>query len=293
MTTHIPVLEKELLNLLQPKENHHYIDATYGGGSMAKAVLSANGPTGKLIAFDLDASVIESAKNELSSYGDRVVLIHDNFRNVLKHTQELGLNFDGIYADLGISSDQLLNQTKGISFRFEEAPLDMRMGDSDMTAADFVNAAKEEDLATIFREYGEEPKADKIAHEIVLMRTKKHFKTVGDLLEAVKRVYAKPGLRINPATKVWQALRIAVNDELESIRLLIPDAFDVLAPGGRLIFISFHSLEDRIIKRSFKTLKKEGRAELLTKKILRPTREEILKNPRSRSAKLRALKKIR
>jgi len=219
---HIPVLQVELLDLLQPKKNENFIDATLGGGGIAKIILSRTSPKGIVIGIDRDHEAIKRAKRELSSYGDRLNLIEDNFQNIELIAKRSRLVINGIYFDLGISTDQLIDATRGISFRDHSAPLDMRMSPKkdDFTAAGLLNNAREADLTKIFTTYGEEPRSAAIAKAIVTSRKKEAIETVGDFLGIIQTVYPKKFYRRHPATKVWQAVRIAINDELEAKSIL-------------------------------------------------------------------------
>jgi 16S rRNA (cytosine1402-N4)-methyltransferase len=292
-TEHIPVLLKELLDLLQPKRNQHFVDATFGGGSMAKEILKQTSPYGKLIGIEQDRKAIKGAKVLNNEFSDRLIVREGNFKDIDILVQGTLSRIDGIYFDLGISTDQLNDQSRGISFQNPEARLDMRMAqhDDSFTAAQLLMNADEDDLAALLKNYGDEPRSKLFAKRIVATRKERPFETVADLLAIVKAIYPNTYYMRHPGTKVWQALRIAVNDELASIEEALPKAFDLLADDGRLAVIAFHSLEDRIVKQFIKKLVKEKRAIKVTKKVITPGEKEVRENPRARSAKLRVIKK--
>lgn len=287
MTKHVPVLLDALIDLLQPKPNEHYIDATLGGAGMANRVLEEITPNGTVTGIEQDIAAIERINRT-----ERLLIVKGNFRDINKLVHK-DKAYSGIYFDLGISTDQLEDGTRGISFQDESAPLDMRMSTDkkNFTAAQLLNNANEIDLVNVFSKYGEEQRSKTFAKEIVKIRKTKPFETVKDLLEVVHMVYPNKYYKKHPGTKVWQALRIAVNDELAVLEEVLPKAFELLCLGGVLAVISFHSLEDRIVKQYFKSIVKEGIASPLTKKVITPTEAEIKINPRARSSKLRGIKK--
>lgn len=277
---------------MNPKPGENFIDCTIDGGGHAKEILKKISPDGKLLGIDLDEEMIKNTRAEIKN--ENLILVNDNFKNLKKITEEKKFSpVSGILIDLGWSSIQIEKSGRGFSFLKDE-PLDMRYSNFRMTAAEAVNQLSEKDLADIFWQYGEERFSRRIAKKIVETRKKKRILTTLDLVEAVKA--AVPGKyergRIHPATRVFQALRIYVNQELENLKAVLPQAVEILAPGGRLAVISFHSLEDRIAKNFFREMKKEGRLEILTKKPIVAGEEEIKLNPRARSAKLRAIVKI-
>lgn len=287
---HQPVMVEEVLKLLNVKADKIYIDATVGEGGHAAAILEAGG---NVIGIDQDEAVIERARVRLAPYKDRVRLVHANFRFLksILSRQDFPDRVCGIMADVGVSSYQLEAPERGFSFQLD-SPLDMRMdGRSRLTAADLVNDLKDEELAGIFREYGEERAARKIARLIVASRSREgKITTTSQLVRVITTAVGfRPGSRIHPATRIFQALRIAVNDELEALKEFLDQAPEGLAPGGRLLVISFQSLEDRIVKHTFKAWERENWAAVLTKKPLRPVENEVRNNPRCRSAKLRAV----
>lgn len=292
---HIPVLQKEVLEFLDPKPGENLIDCTIDGGGHAMEILKKNSPDGKLLGIDLDKKMIAALEAKIKSENlNNLIVAEGNFKNLKKIAEEKKIsNVSGILIDLGWSSIQIEESGRGFSFLKNE-PLDMRYSNSGMTAAEAVNRLDEKELADIFWQYGEERFSRRIAKKIVEARKKKRILTAFDLVEAVKmsvpRSYERG--RLHPATRVFQALRIYVNQELENLKEVLPQAVEILAPEGRLAVISFHSLEDRIVKNFFREAKKEGKLEILTKKPIVPSDEEIKANSRSRSAKLRVVRKI-
>ncbi|MDD5527464.1 MAG: 16S rRNA (cytosine(1402)-N(4))-methyltransferase RsmH [Patescibacteria group bacterium] len=307
---HIPVMLKEVLEYLQPKKGGYYIDGTLGGGGYTSALSEIASATGKVLAIDLDEQAIaNTAKKNLSN----VVLVQDNFVNlssIIESNIEEDKLFDGFVLDLGLSSFQLADIRRGFSFR-EDSPLDMAFnssGESQKTR-DIVNNYREEDLAKIFFNFGEEKHARRIAKGIVERRKLSRIETTGDLVEIIKKAIPRRlwSERVHPATKTFQALRIVVNKELENLAEVLPQALAALKSGGRLAIISFHSLEDRIVKDYFREQAKDclcppeipicscghkASLKIITKKIVLPGEEEIKINPRSRSAKMRVAEKI-
>jgi 16S rRNA (cytosine1402-N4)-methyltransferase len=281
--SHIPVLGKEIITGLNIKENGHYLDTTVGGGGHSRLILSAV-PNTKITAIDRDEDALMAAKNNLAEYGNRVEFVRSNFAEY-----EFPQNtFDGIIADLGVSSYHLDNPERGFSFRYE-AELDMRMDRrQSLTAAEAINHWDEVELANVFFKYGEERLSRRIARRIV---EKRPFHTTTELAEAIS--YSVPRKyrygRIHPATRVFQALRIAINDELKSLETLLEKAPNALVEGGKIAIVSFHSLEDRIVKHSFKD---SDLLKVLTKKPIIAEEEEIKNNPRARSAKLRIAESV-
>lgn len=289
---HRPVLLKETIELLNPARGAFIIDGTLGGGGHAKAIAGRIGKEGMLLAIDWDREAIERFKDEAAHLLPRVVLMQGNYKDIPKllHTAHLP-KADGVLVDLGFSSFQIDAPERGFSFR-GDGPLDMRYAREEgrETAAAIVNGSSEDVLTDIFRTCGEERYARPIAHALVEARRKERIMTTHALAEAVER--AIPGGRrgrIHPATKVFQALRIFVNGEFENIAEFLGKAEECVKPGGRIAVISFHSLEDRIVKRAMQAYAKEKKAELITKKPIVPDREEEKENPRSRSAKLRGI----
>ena len=292
---HIPVLQKEVIEYLDPKPNENFIDCTIGEGGHSLAILEKNGLKGKVLGIDADAEVVKNTKYYIQNteYKDRVVFACDNFVNLKEIVKrEKFKNISGILFDLGMSSWHLEESGRGFSFLRNE-PLDMRYNlENPLTAEKIVNYWSKPEIEKILREYGEERFAKKIAERIVGSRTKP-IGTTFQLIEIIKSVIPRKYQvgRLHPATRTFQALRIAVNDELNNLEKTLPQTMNVLNRGGRLVVISFHSLEDRIVKNFYRGQTSKD-LKILTKKPIRPSREEIIKNPRSRSAKLRACQKF-
>jgi 16S rRNA (cytosine1402-N4)-methyltransferase len=284
---HVSVLLAEVLELLQPRSGGIYVDGNLGLGGHAGAVLQRSSPDGRLIGLDWDDRALTVARVNLAQYGERATCIRSNFAEIKVVLADLGIDkVDGILLDLGLSSLQLDAGERGFSFRGSES-LDMRMDDrGDETAADFLNKLSKEDLADIFYHYGEERQARPIAAAIVEGRRKQPFATTDQLVAVVERAIPRRfhPRKIHVATKVFQALRIAVNRELDNLVKILDVGSELLKPGGRFCVIAFHSLEDRLVKRAFA---KDQRLQVITKRPVRPTEEECQRNPRSRSAKLR------
>ena len=295
---HIPVLLNESISALDIREDGIYVDATLGGGGHAREILARLGKKGKLLAFDRDADALENAPQD-----ERLILVHNNFRFVGNFVHYYGIGpVDGILADLGVSSHQFDTGDRGFSFRFD-APLDMRMNRmGGKSAADIVNEYPQEELARIFRHYGELDKPGKAAELICISRQATPIKTTGDLSKAVEKLYT--GFTEHKfLAKLFQALRIEVNHEMRALEDFLAGSLESLRPGGRLSVITYHSLEDRMVKNFMKTgntegiLQKDfyGKAvtpfEILTRKPVVPAEEEIRGNTRSRSAKLRVAAK--
>jgi len=307
---HIPVMLKEVVDILNPRPGQKFIDCTLGGGGYSKAILERIGEDGKVLAIDLDGEAIANAelnfKTEIKN--KKLILAHENFKNlqvIIEKYFTADIKFDGIVLDLGLSSAQLEDGHRGFSFSLPLAPLGMNFGEAiGETAENIVNTLNTENLTKIFKDYGEEKFAYKIALAIVSERKLGRITTTGKLAEIIVKFIPKRfQSKIHPATKIFQALRIAVNQELENLQSVLPLAVSLLKIGGKLIIISYHSLEDRIVKQYFKKESKDclcppispicrcghrASLKILTHPILRPTEEEVLKNPRARSAKLRA-----
>lgn len=304
--SHISVLLQESLDYLLPDGQSvaRAIDGTLGAGGHSRALLEAG--VQEVMAFDLDQQAIAIAIQNLESFGERVHIVHDSYLTMATHAKNLGWNsVDAILLDLGVSSMQFDTPERGFSFRFD-ADLDMRFNrnSNDPTAADIVNTWSDGALAEIFFKYGEEKHSRKLVREIV---KKRPFKTTQELADVIAEAMPnRHKLKIHPATRIFQALRIAVNDELQSVEKALPIAIDMLKSGGRLAVISFHSLEDRIVKRIFKEAsteivappgmasieEKKAIVKLITRKPIIPSGAEIEANPRSRSSKLRVVEKI-
>ena len=290
---HIPVLLNEVLQYLNPLAHQNFIDATTGGGGHAKAILEKTGPDGKLIAIDRDVDSIIRAKSNLQEFKNRIIFINDSFGNILKIVEESGIdNIGGIIFDFGMSTNQLENSGKGFSFQKDEI-LDMRFDtNKPLTAEDVVNGYSEAQLIEIFEKYGEEPKAKIIAKTIIAVRRNQRIKTTRQLSEIIEKVSRRRG-KLNPATLVFQALRIEVNQELAEIEKMLADILKILPSGGKAAFISFHSLEDRLIKNWARDLNKKNIIKILNKKPIIASVEELAANPKSRSAKLRVIVSLR
>lgn len=272
---HTPVLTKEVLEYLNPKSGENMIDCTYGEGGHAKEIEQKIAPNGKLLGIDVDPG---QAAPICGSYKDiDLIAAQESFGKVF-----------GILADLGYSSYHIEASKKGFSFLKDE-PLDMRFSGQGVTAREIVNTWPEDEIKRILEEYGEEKFSKKIAKEI--LKHQGSIETTFQLKEIIESVVARSG-KIQPATRTFQALRIAVNKELENLETFLPKAVSLLEPGGRLVVISFHSLEDRIVKNFFKKKDQEGIVKILTKKPIVAMAEEVALNPRSRSAKLRAIIKV-
>jgi 16S rRNA (cytosine1402-N4)-methyltransferase len=290
---HKPVLLNEIIVFLNPEPGQNFIDCTFGGGGHSAEIIKKIGPKGKLLAIDADPKT-EVGSRVLGAGKAKVIFVNDNFRNLEKIVAE---NFSypvkGILLDLGLSSDQLENSGRGFTFQKDE-PLDMRFDEKkETTAAEILNFGSLDYLINIFKNYGELRQAEKLARKVVENRKCKKFQTTYDLIMAVEEAGVKArSPRINSATLVFQALRIAVNDELNALKNVLPSAEKILTPSGRLAVISFQALEDRIVKNYFRDGARAKRFKLLTKKPVVPTRAEVLTNPRSRSAKLRVIEKI-
>ncbi len=286
---HEPVLLDEVIHYLDPKPKEHFIDGTVGLGGHAKEILKRTLPEGRLLGIDRDAENLERARKRLAEFQDRVILVQDSYANTKKYAYDYGFDqVDGILLDLGFSSVHIEKPDRGFSFQ-TEGPLDMRYDQrQELTAKTIVNTWNEEELAKIFRQFGEERHARQIARAIVANRKDMEIRTTGQLAELVASVIPRRG-KLHPATRVFQALRIAVNDELGELQRALPDLVDLLAPGGRLAVISFHSLEDRIVKQFMNS---QHELRILTKRVVKPTQEEIKKNPRARSAKLRVAERV-
>lgn len=281
---HIPVLQKEVLQYLDPKPNENFIDATIGSGGHALAILKRVGPRGRVLGIDWDPQVITNFELRTSNFElqKRLILVCDNFVNlkeIIKKTKFDKVN--GILFDLGMSSWHLEESGRGFSFQKKE-PLDMRYNlQNPLTAERIINFWSKLEIEKILREYGEEKRAKRIAEKIIETRKVTPIKNTFQLRKIINQVKVQP-------RRTFQALRIAVNDELNNLKKALPQALEILKPGGRLVVISFHSLEDRIVKNFLKDQAKEGLLRILTKKPVRPSLTEIKINPRSRSAKLRA-----
>jgi 16S rRNA (cytosine1402-N4)-methyltransferase len=288
---HVAVMPVEVLSLLAPEPGQVFVDATLGAGGHARLLAERLAPEGRVIALDRDPTMIETARPGLE--GLPVTIVDASFDQLRQVLDDLHIDaVDGVLADLGISSDQLDQADRGFSFQ-QDAPLDMRMNQGiGETAADLVRRLNERDLADIFYHYGEERYSRRIARRIVETRQRQPIETTGQLAELVRRSMPRPsgkrGHTIDPATRVFQALRIAVNDELSALEGLLAVLAQCVRPGGRAALISFHSLEDRRVKQAFKDREVW---DALTRKPVEASEDEVRRNPRSRSAKLRAARR--
>jgi len=292
---HKSVLLKEVLEWLAPAPGMIVVDGTLGAGGHAEAVLERILPGGLLIGFDKDPEALARAKEVLSRFGDRTMILHEDFRNVAKRLKTLQKEkAQGVLLDLGVSSMQLDTPERGFSFK-QNGPLDMRMNpEESLTAREIVNRFSEKDLLKILWNYGEERFARRIVERIARERSQRPIETTGELeaivFQAAPKAYRYG--RIHPATRTFQALRIAVNREREALEEFLSSVLEILDTKGRLVIISFHSLEDRAVKTAFRKFEKEKRGRVLTKKPVVPNDAEVADNPRARSAKLRAFEKI-
>lgn len=295
--SHQPVLLDEVLEYLDPQPGQNFVDATINGGGHALAILEKIWPDGQLLGIEWDKDIYEDLKFKIEDlkFKNNVILVNDSYVNIEKVVEDSRLvGIDGILFDLGMSSWHLDESGRGFSFQKDEL-LDMRFNkDSEFSALDMVNTWPKEELEKVIREYGEESFARQIAEGIAESRKKGALKTTSQLVEVIKN--SVPGWyvrrRLHPATKTFQALRMAVNHELENVAEGLDAALRILKPGGRLAVISFHGLEDKVIKQKFSEAKKAGLTEVVGKKTVKPKFEETRSNPRARSAKLRVIKKV-
>jgi 16S rRNA (cytosine1402-N4)-methyltransferase len=301
---HQPVLYKEIIHALRPKRGGRYVDGTLGAGGHASGLLEASAPDGQLLGLDVDPQALKLAHRKLAPFGERARLIHASYAALRQHLVALGWDsVDGILLDLGASSMQFDSPERGFSF-LADGPLDMRFDPSNpLTAAQIVNEWPEDELANVIYRYGEEPASRRIARAIVQSRP---ITGTGNLAAVIERVQPRRGSH-HPATQTFQALRIAVNGELDAVEKTLPVAVQALGPGGRLAVISFHSLEDRIVKEFFRlesrdcicppkqpicTCGHKASIKEINRRPVTPTEEEITQNPRARSAKLRVAEKL-
>ncbi len=289
---HVSVLLQEILENLDIKPGKKYIDATLGGGGHTIAIANAGG---EVLSLDVDEDALHYVKEKLKVQSSKlkITLARGNFKDIDVLAKENGFEkVSGIIFDLGVSSHQFEEGERGFSFRFDTS-LDMRMDKSlSVTAADLVNGLTKGELYELFTKFGEEHFARAISDGIVRTREIKRIETTGELAKIAERAYPRGFHKVHPATKIFQALRIVVNDELNNLKEALPRAIDLLETSGRLCIITFHSLEDRIVKEAYKEFEIKGLGKIITKKPIIPTEEEIEKNNKSRSAKLRIFEKI-
>ena len=292
--SHQSVLLNEVLEWLRPERAELIVDGTLGAGGHAEALLEKMPTDGKLLGLDRDAEALVIAERRLEKFGKRVMLLNENYRNLVEIiTEKSKRQANAVLLDLGVSSMQLDNADRGFSFQ-KNAPLDMRMDRaSAISAKTLLNQASEKELLDILWTYGEERFARRIVSRIMDRRSRKKIETTADLADIISSSVPasyRHG-RIHPATRTFQALRIAVNEEMGSLKDFLKSMMDALVPGGRVAIISFHSLEDRLVKNAFRELGSEEKATVLTKKPLTAAEDEIVANPRARSAKMRVLEK--
>jgi len=302
---HEPVLYHEIIHFLRPHSGGRYVDCTLGSGGHARGILEASHPAGQLLGMDVDPSALAMAKKYLEPFSERIKLLRASYVTLSQQIEALGWeNVDGILFDLGMSAMQIEVAERGFSF-LREAELDMRFDpDTPLTAADLVNTLPERELAELLFKFGEEPQARRISRAIVKARP---IQTTLQLAEIVSVVSRHKKREIHPATRTFQALRIAVNRELEALQMTLPQAIASLAPGGRLAIISYHSLEDRIVKQYFQSESRDcicppeqpvctcghkASIKVITRKPVRPSQEEMTRNPRARSAQLRVAERL-
>lgn len=286
---HVPVMAREAVLYLNVHSNFNYIDCTLGAGGYTELILSRNGPDGKIVAFELDESTIARTHDRFAACADRLTILHENFRSIAGASR-FGVSFSGVVYDVGLSLDLLKNSGRGFSLLKDEL-LDMRFDIREsLTATQILATWSEKELVEMLSCYGEEPFARRIARAICRQRAGERITTTAQLCALV--AHAIPARfrhgRIHCATRTFQALRIAVNDELSALQESLQQAVHLLSPGGRIVVVSFHSLEDRIVKKLFRGFAQQKRGAILTKKPVVPSSEEQKSNPSARSAKLRA-----
>ncbi|HEX2930276.1 MAG TPA: 16S rRNA (cytosine(1402)-N(4))-methyltransferase RsmH [Candidatus Binatia bacterium] len=308
MFSHIPVLVRQVVEVLKPGPAKRFLDGTVGGGGHSEQILIESSPTGRVLGLDRDDEAIAAASERLSRFEGRFVARQGSFAEAKDFLSQIGWQaVDGVILDLGISSRQVDSPERGFSFR-TPSTLDMRMDRSEsLDAQQIVNTFSQEELERVFRDYGEEPQARRIARAVVAARQTRPFQSTSDLVELIERVKGRARRDHHPATQVFQALRIAVNQELKHLEYFLERGYETLLPGGRMAIISFHSLEDRLVKTAFRKWSRDcicppralrcvcgwsRKVSLLTKKPLVPTADEMSRNPRARSAKLRAVERI-
>jgi 16S rRNA (cytosine1402-N4)-methyltransferase len=305
---HAPVMPQEVMEFLRPEAQRKYLDGTLGGGGHSEKILDLSSPDGTVLGLDWDDEAIAAASRRLERFGERFVVRRANFRDVREILRQIGWErVHGVLLDLGISSHHVESAERGFSFQ-AEARLDMRMDRRQSPdASEIVNAFPVRELARILREFGEEPRARQIAFAIDAERKRGRIASTKELADLVARVAGKKRSHIHPATRTFQALRIAVNRELENLQVFLDDGYELLHPGGRMVIISFHSLEDRLVKHAFRKWNRNcicppktpicrcgwnQKVKLLTSTPRTPSDLELRQNPRARSAKLRAVERI-
>ena len=308
MSAHVSVLVREVIECLRPGPGKRYFDGTVGGGGHAEQILIESSPDGQVLAVDRDDTALGETQKRLGRFEGRVIARQASFADAKDILTEIGWNgVDGVILDLGMSSDQIDSPERGFSFR-AAARLDMRMDRRQtVDARQIVNAFALEQLERIFRVYGEEPRARRIAQAIVAGRKQHTLETTAQLVQIIERIKGRGRRDHHPATQVFQALRIAVNQELQQLEQFLESGYETLRPGGRMVIISFHSLEDRIVKAAFRKWNRaclcppralscrcgwSQKVKLLTKKPIMPSASEIHANPRARSAKMRAVERM-
>jgi len=307
---HLPVMADEIVSAIAAGPGGRYVDATVGEGGMSERLLEASSPDGMVVAVDWDEDALALSRARLARFGDRVRFVRDSFANLRDILPSVGWNggADGIIVDLGVSTLQLGKDVRGFSFQVDDAPLDMRMDQrGPVTAADLVNELEETELADTIYRYGEEHASRRIARTIVARRRNGPLRTTGDLRAAVRAAGVKSRPGHDPATRTFQALRIAVNRELEQLESLLDRGWELLSPGGRLAFLTYHSLEDRIVKQAFAKWSSSclcpprqpmcncgwtARGRMVTRGKQKPSEEEVAHNPRARSAGLRVIERL-
>ena len=291
---HIPVLLQEVIKFLNPQSNENFIDMTVGEGRYAMAILQYTAPLGKILGIDLDEESLKVAKENLGAFENRAILKQGNYKDIDKIVKEVDiLPVSGIVFDLGLGIFQIEDSSRGFSFLRDE-PLKMTFDlGSEMSAEKVINESNLELLTKIFQEYGEEKNAYKIAQAIVEERKNKKITRTSELVEIIEKTVDGRRNRLHPATKIFQALRIYVNDELNNLKEGLEKSVKILDKDGRIAVVSYHSLEDRLVKKFYKEKEKEGILKIITKKPITPTKVEVLNNRRSRSAKLRVAQKIK
>ncbi|MFA5870595.1 MAG: 16S rRNA (cytosine(1402)-N(4))-methyltransferase RsmH [Candidatus Paceibacterota bacterium] len=292
MSKHVPVLLREVIEDLNPQPGEFFIDGTLGGGGHTRAIAERIGNLGKMLCIDWDQNAVLNFKKPDGRDVPEMVVKNANYRDIPEILKDEHLpKADGMILDLGFSSDQIEDAERGFSFQYD-GPLDMRYSGEYQSAADIVNQYREHELETLFHAFGGERYAGRIAKALCEVRKRKKFETTKELEDVI--FHAVPAFtrkgKIHPATRVFQALRIAVNHELENVALILKTISECVKSGGRVAIITFHSLEDKIVKEGFKDLVSNGKAEFIHKKPISPQRDEIKNNPRSRSAKIRSIK---